>query len=111
MQRLMAFIMALLLSVSIGAGTTAHAMEPMASIDAAEAAYFGHAPGDADEVPADADKGYPHHHGTCHDHGVAVPATAERLAVSELSSPVLLRQRNDGRASAITDRVRRPPRA
>jgi hypothetical protein len=107
----MAFIMALLLSLSIGASATAHAMEPMASINAAEAGYFGHSAGDADEVLADADKGYPHHHGTCHDHGVGVPATAGRLAMSEPSSPALLRQCDDGRPSAVSDTLRRPPRA
>lgn len=111
MQRLIALFLALLLSVSVGLGATAHAMEPLASIDASEASYFGHAAGDADEVPADADKGYPHHHGDCHDHGIGVPATAESIATSDPLSQASSQQLSPILTSAVADTLRRPPRA
>ena len=111
MQRLIALFLGLLLSVSVGLGSTAHAMEPLASIDASEASFFGHSPGDSDEVPADADKGYPHHHGVCHDHGIGVPATAQRVATSDPLSQARPRQLSPFLTSAVADTLRRPPRA
>jgi len=110
-QRLIALFLALLLSVSVGLGSTAHAMEPIALIDVSEASFFGHSPGDSDEVPADADKGYPHHHGACHDHSIGVPATAQRVAASDPLSQARPRQLTTVLTSAATDTLRRPPRA
>ena len=37
-----------------------------------EAACFSHAPGDADEAPADEHDTQPHHHGGCHGHHIGV---------------------------------------
>lgn len=39
-----------------------------------------HMAGDCDEVPADADKNYPHCHTGCHGHHVATPVTAHASA-------------------------------
>ena len=111
MQRVIALFLVLLLSVSVGLGSTAHAMEPIASIDVSEASFFGHSPGDSDEVPADADKSYPHHHGACHDHGVGVPATTQRIATSDPLSQARPRQLSPILTSAGADALRRPPRA
>ena len=53
----------------------AHSMEPIGCMEAAQSAPAdGHVQGDADEVPADADKAYPHHHGTCMGHPIGLPA-------------------------------------
>lgn len=111
MQRIIAFFLALLLSVSVGLGATAHAMEPIASIDTTEASLFGHSAGDSDEVPADADKGYPHHHGACHDHGVGVPATAERLSLHEHVAQAPASNGTASLATADPASLLRPPRA
>ena len=111
MQRVIALFLAFLLSVSVGLGATAHAMEPIASIDASEASFLGHSAGDSDEVPADADKGYPHHHGACHDHGVGVPASAQKIATSDPVSQAQPRQLSPILTSAVADTLRRPPRA
>jgi len=51
-------------------------MEPVISLDNVAAAEMGHTVGDADQVPADSDKGYPHHHAECHDHHVGEPSRA-----------------------------------
>ncbi|MBW6528499.1 hypothetical protein KZ813_16775 [Sphingomonas sp. RHCKR7] len=40
-----------------------------------------HAAGDGDEVPSDSDKGYPHHHSSCHGHEIGQPARPQ-VAVS-----------------------------
>jgi hypothetical protein len=37
-------------------------------LSAAQAVHQGHMPGDSDEVPADTDRAYPHHHAGWHDH-------------------------------------------
>ncbi len=64
-------------SLSLAMGAVAHAAEPIACIDATTAQSMGHSPGDSDEVPADSDKGYPHHHGGCQVHQQAVDRVAE----------------------------------
>lgn len=61
----------------------AHAMEPVACIDSSTAASMGHSNGDSDQVPADSEKGYPHHHGGCHGHQVA-DAASDSVAVVAL---------------------------
>lgn len=38
-----------------------------------------HVAGDCDEVPADADKNYPHCHTSCHGHHVAAPMPTRAL--------------------------------
>lgn len=67
-------LLAFVLSLALGSGTVAHAMEPVVSLDNRVAYEMGHTPGDADQVPADSDKGYPHHHSGCHEHQVGEPA-------------------------------------
>lgn len=89
----------------------AHALEPLASIDASEASFFGHLPGDADEVPADADKGYPHHHSACLDHSIGVPAIAQSIATSEPLAQACPLELHAILTSAAAGTLRRPPRA
>ncbi len=50
----------------------AHAAEPMTCIELADDNGL-HSSDDGDQVPADGEKGYPHHHGGCHGHHVAPP--------------------------------------
>jgi hypothetical protein len=72
MRLLLPFIAALMLVIT-GMTSVAHATEaPGGSAVGAELA-IGHAPGDADEVPADADRDSPHHHSICHGHDLAAP--------------------------------------
>ena len=84
-MRLLLNILAYLALVgALGSTAMAHALErPDVSISSqapiGEQFAEGHAPGDADQVPADGDKGYPHHHGGCHGDHFAAPV---RLAVS-----------------------------
>lgn len=111
MRRLMALFMTLVLVVSFGDGTVAHAMEPIVPISDHAAQFLGHTAGDSDEVPADADKGYPHHHAECHGHIVGVPvADAEPLPGIDLTnriSPAPARPFS----TLAPEGLRRPPRA
>lgn len=81
MRRLLNILACMMLALSLGAMATAHALErPDVSISASdtrgEEIAEGHTPGDADQVPADGDKGYPHHHGGCHGDHIAAPVKA-----------------------------------
>ncbi|MBO9712186.1 hypothetical protein [Sphingomonas sp.] len=111
MRRLTALFLALALCLSLFAASASHAVEQLGCVDAASAVEAGHFDGDKDEVPADADKGYPHHHGVCHGHHVA----AETDSGSPLwhddvrEQPVPARIR--GLAFATADPALRPPQA
>ncbi|RYY28411.1 MAG: hypothetical protein EOP62_04245 [Sphingomonadales bacterium] len=78
MHRLIALFACVAVLVSLAGGSVAHAMEPpvAACVEASTtpaALDADHSEGDSDQVPADAEKGYPHHHGACHGHHVAAP--------------------------------------
>jgi hypothetical protein len=83
MSRVLLAILACLCILSVTGGAVAHAAEPVGCIDSAEAALMGHSSGDADQVPADADKGVPHHHGGCHSHHVC-----DAVSDQSLSAPI-----------------------
>lgn len=116
MRRLLNILACLMLVCSLGATATAHALErPDVSISASETPgeqiAEGHTPGDADQVPSDGDKGYPHHHGGCHGDHVAAPV--------KLASTVLTRDLRLAPVSArrsvlplsTADPALRPPQA
>ena len=67
------FLLGLALIASMGLGVAAHANERVCIAGVETSAVGGHVDGDADQVPADSEKGYPHHHGGCHGHHVAAP--------------------------------------
>ena len=80
MRKLLPFLVCLMLVLTGWTGM-AHATETGACLEAPQAQTAMHVAGDCDEVPADADKGYPHHHAACHGHCVATPADS-RVAVA-----------------------------
>lgn len=100
-----------MMTMALLTSSVSHAMEGYSCIDAQTAAADGHADGDGDQVPADSDKGYPHHHNTCHGHQVAQRTATDTLAgrfvaksvpvPAELSLPML----------AAVDPALRPPQA
>ena len=109
---LFSFFAGMLLLVALGLGSVAHAAEPIGCIDtAASGAAIGHVDGDADQMPADGDQGYPHHHGGCHGHHIAAPVTkasairhfAERDVMPSPSSRTL--------PNAASGPALRPPQA
>ncbi|MBB3589592.1 MULTISPECIES: hypothetical protein [unclassified Sphingomonas] len=86
-RRLLNIFACLMLVFSLETTAAAHVFErPDASISASETPgeqiAEGHTPGDADQVPSDGDKGYPHHHGGCHGDHVAAPVKIANAAVT-----------------------------
>lgn len=81
----------MILALTLGLGTVAHATEPLVGIDTKLAVELGHSPTDGDEVPADHDKAFPHHHADCHGHQFAkADAAAAQLQFLSLgASPVI----------------------
>jgi hypothetical protein len=76
MRQSLALIACLMLVFTLWTGVStsaAHAAEIVGCIELS-ADSEAHAPGDGDEVPGDADNPAPHHHGSCHNHCVAMPA-------------------------------------
>lgn len=90
MRKLVPFLACLMLVLTTWAGM-AHAAEA-SGVEPSRTEMVAHAPGDGDEVPADADKGYPHHHASCHEHHANTPfvrtGTPPVTVSSTLPSPV-----------------------
>jgi hypothetical protein len=115
-RRLLNILACLMLVCSLGATATAHALErPDASISASETPgeqiAEGHTPDDADQVPSDGDKGYPHHHGGCHGDHVAAPT---KVASTTLMRNLRLAPVFAGRSMlplSTADPALRPPQA
>ena len=111
MHRLTILFACLAVFLSLGTGSVAHAMEPMVCIDASSAAETGHADGDGDQVPADSDKGYPHHHGSCHGHHVATPLAKAEATGLDKNASIMRPAPSVALATAAADPALRPPQA
>jgi len=97
-------------SLSLMAGTVAHAAEPIGCLDTDVAAGLGHATGDHDQVPSDESNAMPHHRGGCHGHqfGELVREGFDTQPHLRLTVPLLANAKI--RVSAPTDPAHRPPR-
>lgn len=111
MHRLSALFLCLMLALSLGLGSAARATEGDACIEVAAAADLGHSASDADQVPADSDKGYPHHHGGCHGHCMGVPVTTDAVATFTAASMAPLDFDQSRLARGLADPALRPPQA
>ncbi len=78
-------ILLLLLMTSLIASTTVHASEVPASATL-ECSGEIHSEGDADQSPGDSDGAVPHHHGSCHGHGLAMPVSGSAPDPAEAAS-------------------------
>ena len=110
MHRVAAFFVYLALALSLAFGSVAHATEGLPCIEvSADDSPFLHADGDGDQVPADPEKAYPHHHGGCHGHHIGVPVKLLSVEQSRIA-PMLPRPFDRGRAArAPEDPALRPP--
>jgi hypothetical protein len=77
MRKLLPFFAFLMLVLSSLSGL-AHAAETVSCSDVLQSEASLHSYGDRDQVPSDAEKGYPHHHGGCHGHHIGTPV-ADRM--------------------------------
>lgn len=73
MSRLLSFMLLFGLFVGMMGGTIVHAAEISGAHDVSTATQWLHTDSDHDQVPADSDKDYPHHHTVCHGHDLAAP--------------------------------------
>ncbi len=78
MRTLLPFIASVMLVLTTWVGV-AHAAEVGGCIETSQYEADAHVDGDGDQVGADADAGYPHHHGGCHAHHMRAP-DADTLA-------------------------------
>lgn len=111
MRRLLALVLCLLLASTLGLGSVAHANEPVTCVETSAASSIDHSDGDGDQVPADSEKGYPHHHGGCHGHHVGVPITTNPVQYSADCRVSPFAWDHDRTAGAIADPALRPPQA
>jgi len=90
MRALLTLFIGLLMLGSLANGAAVHAIELSSAGEVTEATSWMHSAGDHDEVPADADKNYPHHHNQCQGHDLAAPlkACAVPKAVHAAAKPV-----------------------
>lgn len=110
MHRLAAFCLCLMLVLSLGCGSVAHAVEGP-GVEVFAATSIGHADGDGDQVPADSEKGYLHHHGGCHGHDIGVPMTPDPVASVTGLRAIPSAWNNGPTALAPSDPALRPPQA
>ncbi len=99
-----------LVACSLVATATVHAREAM-GLPTISCSGEAHADGDRDQVPADADQGIPHHHGTCHGHAFALEADAQAAVQRQRLSSQVFARRGRSLASLSVDPALRPPRA
>lgn len=105
-----------MLVFSLGTTATAHVLErPDVGVSPHETGVdevaLGHAPGDADQVPSDGDKGYPHHHGGCHGDHVAAPVKTTNNAVTRDLRLAPVSASHSMRPLSTADPALRPPQA
>jgi hypothetical protein len=108
-SRMLRFLMGLALLASMGLGVAAHANEQMCIPGVEASAVAGHVDGDADQVPADSETGYPHHHGGCHGHHVAAPLDRITQAAPSTSAGEHMAGDSAELAMAQADSALRPP--
>lgn len=109
MHRVFVLFACLAMFLTLGVGSVTHAMEPIACADVGSDTQAVHSDGDRDQVPADSDTGYPHHHGGCHGHHIAAPAAKADVVsdrhVASLTRPALI----SGLPMVATEAALRPP--
>jgi hypothetical protein len=111
MRRLIALFICLTLVLSLGLGSAAHATEGAACIEASAEISLDHSDGDGDQVPGDADKAFPHHHGECHGHHIGIPTAANPASPLTDRGVALLAGSEDSPSPSPSEAALRPPQA
>ncbi len=109
MRKLVPFLACLMLVLTTWAGM-AHAAE-VGGVETSRAEMLAHTPGDGDEVPADADKGYPHHHANCHEHHANTPTVRAAVSAIDVAATMPPRSRIHVLRGRTTEADLRPPEA
>ncbi|RMB26801.1 hypothetical protein C8J47_3416 [Sphingomonas sp. PP-F2F-G114-C0414] len=110
MRRLLPFLACLMLVLTTWVGV-AHAAEVGGCIETSQYAAGSHVDGDGDQVAADADKGYPHHHGSCHAHHMSAPDADTLCGATVLAGAMLASVDGATLEGRDADTALRPPQA
>lgn len=111
MRLLFALFLSLTIVLSFGLGSTAHAMEPAVGSEVSQSLASLHSDKDGDQVPADAEKGFPHHHVNCHGDHVGVPV-ASQLSLRSLAGQIVIAPFDRTRDTQLrAEPAQRPPQA
>lgn len=97
-----------LLFTSLFASTMVHASE-LSIAATLECSGEIHTEGDADQSPADSDRGMPHHHGSCHGHGLFAPVSGPSHALMDGTSTGFYFSASDAFARWSAGPTLRPP--
>lgn len=100
-----------MVTMSLFSASMAHANEELTCVDSSSAQVLGHVEGDSDQVPADSDKGYPHHHGSCHGHQVTPQYDSDVPVVSLAAQALPAPAKSYLLPAATADPALRPPQA
>ena len=111
MRAALSLFTALLLLVTLAVGPAARASVPVPCGTVTASAADAHFEGDSDEVPADDDAGFPHHHGPSHDHQVGMALAGGESATLIVSASAPWARASAAHASSASDPALRPPRA
>ena len=110
MPRVLSLFIGLTLLLSMGVSAAAHMSEQLCITGVeAVAIEVGHSDGDSEKSPADSEKGYPHHHGGCHGHHVAMTPSADGQTTPVSLLSVLNPASVSGGAAHLAESALRPP--
>ncbi len=107
MPKLLPFLACLMLVLTMWAGMT-HAAEA-GGVETSRIEMAAHAPGDGDEVPADGDRDYPHHHASCHEHHVNTPIVGATISPTVAASTMPPASRSHALSGHDSEAALRPP--
>ena len=110
MRTLTSCLVCLMLVLTAWTGT-AHAAELLGCSAPAQAEMRLHVAGDCDEVPADADKNFPHHHDSCHGQHMSMAALDQVVVRPSRVRAPYGASRVYTLAAIQTNRTLRPPQA
>jgi len=110
MRRLLPFLACLMLVLTTWVGV-AHAAEVGGCIETSQYEAALHIDSDGDQVAADADKGYPHHHGSCHAHHMSAPDSDALDGITGPTGATLVSFDGAALVGRNADTALRPPRA
>lgn len=110
MRKLLPFFACLMLMLSTWSAM-AHAVEVASCSEMMQAEASSHSDGDGDQVPADDEKGYPHHHGNCHGHHVGTPVADKAITQPRLDASPFGTGRSYALAAHHAGPALRPPQA
>jgi hypothetical protein len=106
----MPFLACFMLMLTAWVGV-AHAAEVGGCIETSQYEAAAHVEGDGDQVPADADKGYPHHHGSCHAHHMSAPKCDTLPGITSTAGSTLTSLDGAALVGRNADAALRPPQA